>query len=571
MSGIATDSVVTTASGNAEVDALLWDRHWSHNNLTFSFPTGTAEYAYGSQNFGALLQQQATAANEILAQYSAVSLLSFAAPAAGTNANLRFARASATDGNIDGVITFGDNPATLVIEGDERVGTAYGIPPSDSGPPGNYDNRRWGDMWYNANGPGGANDMTNPLKGNYGYATFMHEIGHALGFDHPHGDAGIGNHFGNLAANWDSSEFTVMTYRNFPGAAIGAGKPANNEPQSLMVLDIAALQYVYGANFSANNGATAYKFRPNTGNMEVNGVPENVATAPAGNVVFRTIWDGGGEDTYDLSSYGTNMSIDLRAASTTDPTVGWIILDTSAAAAQRANLGLNPNGTTHWALGNIANARLFNGDVRSLIENATGGSGSDSIIGNNAANTLTGNGGADTLFGNDGPDRFEGGTGGDALVGGNGIDQAQYTFAAAGVTVDLLFNPLNTGEAAGDTFDSIENLRGSNFNDILRGDDGDNGLGGWFGGGNDRLDGRGGNDGLAGGDGDDTLIGGEGVDSYDGGTGNDTYFIQDTLGIDLVFEGVNAGLDTVQSSVRWILGDNFEDLVLFGTANANNP
>ncbi len=36
-------------------------------------------------------------------------------------------------------------------------------------------------MWFNANPAGGANDMTNPLKGNYGYPTFMHELGHAWG------------------------------------------------------------------------------------------------------------------------------------------------------------------------------------------------------------------------------------------------------------------------------------------------------------------------------------------------------------------------------------------------------
>ena len=173
------------------------------------------------------------------------------------------------------------------------------------------------------------------------------------------------------------------------------------------------------------------------------------------------------------------------------------------------------------------------------------------------------------MYGNDGPDRFEGGLGADALIGGSNVDQAQYTFATSGVTVDLLFAPLNTGEAAGDTFDSIENLRGTNFNDILRGDDGDNGIGGWFGGGSDRLVGRGGNDSLAGGDGDDNLDGGVGIDTYDGGTGDDTYFVQDAQGIDLLFENADAGHDTVQASVRWVLGDNFEDLVLTGAANVN--
>ena len=361
-------------------------------------------------------------------------------------------------------------------------------------------------------------------------------------------------------------EFTVMTYRSYIGDPLSNGysNAASGYAQTLMVLDIIALQYVYGANYSTNNGATTYKWRPNTGVMEVNGVAENAATAPTGNVIFRTIWDGGGEDTYDLSSYSTNLQIDLRPASVSDPTVGWVILDTSLNRAQRADLG-----DGNFARFNISNTRLFNGDVRSLIENATGGSGSDTLIGNNAANTLIGNGGNDTLFGNDGPDRFEGGSGADVLVGGNGADQAQYTFATSGVVVDLLFIGVNTGDAAGDTFESIESLRGSNFNDILRGDDNDNGLGGWFGGGSDTLVGRGGNDTLAGGDGDDFLYGGDGFDSYDGGTGNDQYFVQDTLGTEQVFEDVNAGHDTVNSTVRWVLGANFEDLVLTGSASVN--
>ena len=84
MSGVAADSAVTNASGNTEVNALLWDRHWSHNNLTFSSPTATAEYAYQVQNFATVLAQQTTAINEILGLYSAVCNLTFAAPAAGT-------------------------------------------------------------------------------------------------------------------------------------------------------------------------------------------------------------------------------------------------------------------------------------------------------------------------------------------------------------------------------------------------------------------------------------------------------------------------------------------------------
>ena len=79
MSGVAADTVETLTSNNAEVDAVLWDRHWSRANLTFSFPAGAGEYAYGAQNFRTLLPLQATAVNEVLGQFSAISGLTFAA------------------------------------------------------------------------------------------------------------------------------------------------------------------------------------------------------------------------------------------------------------------------------------------------------------------------------------------------------------------------------------------------------------------------------------------------------------------------------------------------------------
>ena len=70
----------------------------------------------------------------------------------------------------------------------------------------------------------------------------------------------------------------------------------------------------------------------------------------------------------------------------------------------------------------IFNALLFNGDLRSLIENAKGGSGNDTILGNQGKNTLTGNGGNDTLKGAAGNDKLNGGTGDDTLTGGKGSD-----------------------------------------------------------------------------------------------------------------------------------------------------
>jgi Ca2+-binding RTX toxin-like protein len=103
-----------------------------------------------------------------------------------------------------------------------------------------------------------------------------------------------------------------------------------------------------------------------------------------------------------------------------------------------------------------------------------------------------------------------GGVGADVLDGGADFDYARYDGAAARVTVDLSGVVLATGEAAGDSFISIEGLVGSAFADVLYGSAAA-----------DTLQGRGGDDTLRGGAGVDYLYGGAGADLLDGGTGSD--------------------------------------------------
>ena len=60
--------------------------------------------------------------------------------------------------------------------------------------------------------------------------------------------------------------------------------------------------------------------------------------------------------------------------------------------------------------------------MASIIENASGGSGNDTITGNGAANILAGNLGNDTLSGLAGNDTLTGGGGTDTMNGGAGDD-----------------------------------------------------------------------------------------------------------------------------------------------------
>ena len=153
-----------------------------------------------------------------------------------------------------------------------------------------------------------------------------------------------------------------MTYRSQIGGSNNLTNEANSYPQSLMMLDIQAIQYMYGANFSKNSGDTTYMWNPSTGEMSINRVGQG---KPAANKVFLTIWDGGGTDTYNLSNYASDVTINLLPGE-------W----TKTSVAQRADLGGG-----NLARGNVANALLYKGDTRSLIENAIGGQGNDTIIG----------------------------------------------------------------------------------------------------------------------------------------------------------------------------------------------
>ena len=85
----------------------------------------------------------------------------------------------------------------------------------------------------------------------------------------------------------------------------------------------------------------------------------------------------------------------------------------------------------------------------------------DFLVGNSLANTLNGGRGDDYL---------RGGGGGDNLRGGEGFDTAVYVGAASGVTVSLANASLNTGDAQGDVFTSIENVMGTGYDDTIFGD-----------------------------------------------------------------------------------------------------
>jgi serralysin len=125
------------------------------------------------------------------------------------------------------------------------------------------------------------------------------------------------------------------------------------------------------------------------------------------------------------------------------------------------------------------------------------------LTGDASRNSLVGGSGNDTLFGMDGNDTLEGGRGADHLDGGAGFDVATYHRASAPVTVNLQTGA-HGGEAAGDTFESIEAWTLSAFNDVFVGTAGTELV--RAGAGDDRIFGGGGGDKLYGEAGADTFV-----------------------------------------------------------------
>ncbi|MBT3142865.1 hypothetical protein KL867_17480 [Ruegeria litorea] len=172
-----------------------------------------------------------------------------------------------------------------------------------------------------------------------------------------------------------------------------------------------------------------------------------------------------------------------------------------------AGSGVTANLTSgHGSRGNA------NGDTYIAIENLLGSEHADLLTGSSGNNVIEGGRSNDTLRWSAGNDRLEGGIAGDEVNGGSGTDSAAFATAGAGVTVNLTAGVGTRGNANGDTYISIENVIGSNHDDIITGSSGRNILVG--GRGDDLLRGSAGNDVMRGGLGNDTLNGGSGADEF---------------------------------------------------------
>jgi serralysin len=358
------------------LDQLNSGSLWTSNQITYSFPTSASDMYTGSGEAGgfeALSNVQITFAEYALAGWDDLMQNDFVQASGSTHIEI----ANTTTG----------------------IDYAHAYFP------------KTGSVWFNND----YDDVKTPVIGDYGYLTFIHELGHALGLDH------MGEY--NGSGSWAPSSYqdtTVLSVMSYFGPDHGDdGKNSimwadwvkngtTYSAQTPMLNDVMAIQAMYGVETTTRTGATTYGF-----NSNITGSAAQIFDFDINENPILCIFDSSGNDTLDLSGFSSQSSISLVAGSFSD-------------CNQMTN--------------NISIA------YTAVIENAVGGSADDTITGNDVANMLTGGRGNDHIDGADGNDI--------AIFSGA---YANYTIKSLGTGSYTVTD--NIGNDGVDTLTSIEILR----------------------------------------------------------------------------------------------------------------
>ncbi|QFT30416.1 Bifunctional hemolysin/adenylate cyclase precursor [Labrenzia sp. THAF82] len=272
--------------------------------------------------------------------------------------------------------------------------------------------------------------------------TYIHELGHALGLDHPHqshnGTISLGGNGRSLPEPYTMKQ-TVTSYTLPPGVGWDTD---HGLPVTPMALDIAALQELYDEDTDTHKGSTTYNlFAPADGSVPILDRDGNDGSVSIGRAYY-SIWDVNNDEVSDEIVYsGANsVLINLNDATldTTLDQTGQDVIDDLKQSAVWAQLHStltreieDPNVHSGGYFSQVLDGQgLGNEAIKGgysiangvIIENASGGSGADLLIGNEFDNELSGGAEDDFIFGIGGNDTLVGGEGSDTLDGGKGYD-----------------------------------------------------------------------------------------------------------------------------------------------------
>ena len=536
-------------TGNAQIDSMIFGTRWMTpdfygedflaTRLTYSFVVpGQSYFARGYSpdneflNSFELTAGQKSAVTTALNAWSAV-------------ANVKF---TLVDDNLQSA-------------GDLRFGGYAGMDPKTAAWAYFPDNKPLaGDVWI-----GPVTDNPNPGKGTYDYMTFIHEIGHALGLKHPFEASPTNSNV--IAPQLNDSHFTLMSYNN----------SYSFQPTTPMLLDILAIQKIYGANTHWQTGNNVYKWAPDQS-------------------VFETIWDAGGSDTIDGSNQLAAVHIDLHEGAYSQ--IGKAFVDLKNLTNINDGLAIAYGAKIENAVGSAFDDVLVGNDLDNILKGNAGadimdgGSGNDTYYVDNMADTIiengtstseidtvyssidytlganleylflegganlngTGNALNNKLVGNAGSNILDGGAGIDVLIGGAGND----TYVVDNVN-DIIVESSTLASEIDTVRSSVNWTLGDNLENLVL-----------TGNANINATGNAQNNVLTGNAGDNLLFGGAGLDTMIGGAGNDTYNLDQAGELALVQELANEGRDIIHIAYNSTPSTETVDLSASNLRNIEN-
>ena len=426
-SGSPTTDITSAAqlTANTDTNTILMGPYWDDSSLSYSIYNQDNPVGYNYSQNPSTVAGAVTADNNMWDYRADVQAMFTAIEASSA-------------------LTFEEiieDPATGTV-GDLRMSFSDGFAGDGAGSAGAFafgpytDTPISGDVWWNDDDP----DNFDLSSGTKGFQRGLHEIGHALGLSHPH-DAGsydnstlsgigesIKDNYRYTVMSYNQGgtgssyyydrnmvvDFTVNSYNSGTNFASITYTSTRVMPSTMMILDVEALEHLYGAS-TVNSTDTTY----------------DVSTY--GDEFIRTITDSGGTDMIDASSTSRANTINLEAGSLSSiniKTQADLVTEIedaiiTAAAAQGVTLARTDAAVQDrityfentWLASRDTNAQPTTGGTAlytgadnlaiarsATIENAIGGSADDTITGNGSDNQITGGGGDDTIDGGGGTD-----------------------------------------------------------------------------------------------------------------------------------------------------------------------